>query len=92
MTNQTHVDFLQAYRDRFANEPTSQLASIGHDLMLYLALGLAHKGANFWQQPMGDPAGMLQPMHLVRSGAGLENDRAQLYRMQDLKFVPAAYK
>ena len=92
MTNQTHVEFLQAYRDRFATEPTTQLAAIGHDLMLYIANGLAHKGADFWQQPAAAPAGLLQPVHLVRSGAGLENDRAQLYQMQGLKFIPAAVK
>lgn len=92
MTNQTHVDFLQAFRNRFATEPTTQLATIGYDLMLYLANGLAHKGTAFWQQPVAAPAGMLQPVHLVRSGAGLENDRAQLYRLQELKFVPAAVK
>ena len=92
MTNQTHVEFLQAYRDRFATEPTTQLAAIGHDLMLYIANGLAHKGADFWQRPAAAPAGLLQPVHLVRSGAGLENDRAQLYQMQGLKFIPAAVK
>lgn len=92
MTNQTHVDFLQAYRNRFATEPTTQLATMGYDLMLYLASGLARKGSAFWQQPVAAPASLLQPVHLVRSGAGLENDRAQLYRMQDLKFVPAAVK
>ena len=92
MTNQIHVDFLQSYRDRFATEPTSQLAAIGHDLMLYLADGLAHKGTAFWEQPVATPEGMLQPMHLMRSGAGLENDRAQPYRMQYLKFVPATFK
>ncbi len=92
MSNQTHVDFLQTYRNRFATEPTTQLAAIGYDLMLYLADGLAHKGAAFWQQPVAAPAGMLQPVHLVRSGAGIENDRAQLYRLQSLKFVPAAVK
>ena len=89
MTNQTHVDFLQAYRDRFATEPVTQLAQIGYDLMLYLGGGLAHKGADFWQNAAVNPTGLLQPMHLVRSGAGLENDRAQLYRMENLRLVPA---
>ena len=92
MTNQTHVDFLQTFRNRFATEPTTQLATIGHDLMLYLAVGLAHNGADFWQQPVATPEGLLQPLHLVRSGAGFENDRAQLYRMQGLKFIPATVR
>lgn len=90
MTNQVHTDFLQAYRDRFATEPVTQLATMGYDLMLYLVGGLAHKGADMWQNTANmNPAGLLQPLHLVRSGAGLENDRAQLYRMDNLRFVPA---
>jgi len=92
MTNETHVNFLKAYRERFATEPVTQLAAIGYDLTLYIASGLAHKGAAFWQQPVAAPMGLLQPLHLVKSGAGLENDRAQLYRMQGLKLVPAAVK
>lgn len=93
MTNQVHTDFLQAYRDRFATEPVTQLATMGYDLMLYLVGGLAHKGADLWQNTdRMNPAGLLQPMHLVRSGAGLENDRAQLYRMDNLRFVPAILK
>lgn len=93
MTNTTHTDFLQAYRDRFATEPTTQLAAMGYDLALYLIGGLAHKGADMWQgTAQMNPSGLLQPMHLIRSGAGLENDRAQLYRMDDLRFVPAQLK
>ena len=93
MTNQVHTDFLQAYRERFATEPITQLATMGYDLMLYLVGGLAHKGADLWQNTERlNPQGLLQPLHLVRSGAGLENDRAQLYRMDNLRFVPAILK
>ena len=93
MTNQVHTDFLQAWRDRYATEPVTQLAAIGYDLSLYIVAGLAHKGAEFWQATDKiNPQGLLQPMHLVRSGAGLENDRAQLYRMESLRFIPALLK
>lgn len=93
MTNQVHTDFLQAYRDRYATEPVTQLAAIGYDLSLYIIAGLAHKGADFWQSTAQiNPHGLLQPMHLVRSGSGLENDRAQLYRMENLRFIPALLK
>ena len=93
MTNQVHTDFLKAWRDRYATEPVTQLAAIGYDLSLYIIGGLAHKGADFWQHTAQvAPQGMLQPMHLVRSGQGLENDRAQLYRMDDLRFVAAPLK
>ena len=92
MTNQTHTDFLEAYRKRFATEPVTQLASIGHDLTIYIVGGLAHKGEGLWNEPAINPTGLLQPLHLVRNGAGLENDRAQLYRMQNLHFVPASLK
>lgn len=93
MTNQVHTDFLQAWRDRYATEPVTQLAAIGYDLSLYIVAGLAHKGADFWQNTAQvNPQGLLQPMHLVRSGAGLENDRAQLYRMEGLRFIPALLK
>ena len=93
MANQVHTDFLQAWRDRYATEPTTQLAAIGYDLSLYIVAGLAHKGADFWQNTAQlNPQGLLQPMHLVRSGAGLENDRAQLYRMESLRFIPALLK
>lgn len=93
MTSTTHTDFLQAYRERYATEPITTLASMGYDLTIYLVGGLAHKGADMWQNTAQmNPQGLLQPMHLVRSGAGLENDRAQLYRMSDLRFVPAVLK
>lgn len=93
MTNQVHTDFLQAWRERYATEPVTQLAAIGYDLSLYIVGGLAHKGADFWQNSAQvNPQGLLQPMHLVRSGAGLENDRAQLYRMDNLRFIPAILK
>ena len=93
MTNQVHTDFLQLWRERYATEPVTQLAAIGYDLSLYVVAGLAHKGADFWQHTAQvNPQGLLQPMHLVRSGAGLENDRAQLYRLEDLRFVPAILK
>ncbi len=92
MTNETHVNFLKAYRERFAAEPVTQLAAIAYDLTLYIASGLAHKGTDFWQQPIATPEGLLQPMRLVKSGAGLENDRAQLYRMQGLRLIPAVVK
>lgn len=93
MTNQVHTDFLQAWRDRYATEPVTQLAAIGYDLARYVVAGLARKGADFWQSTAQiNPQGLLQPLHLVRSGAGLENDRAQLYRMDNLRFVPAILK
>ena len=93
MTNTVHTDFLQAWRDRYATEPVTQLAAMGYDLTLYLVGGLARKGADMWQNTAQmNPQGLLQPLHLVRSGAGLENDRAQLYRMEELRFVPALLK
>ena len=92
MTNEVHVEFLKAFRDRFGNEPTSSLAATGHDLTMYIVGGLNRKGADFWRNPGGMTEGLTQPLYLVRSGAGLENDRAMLYRMQGLVLVPVSFK
>ncbi len=93
MTNTVHTDFLQAWRERYATEPVTQLAAMGYDLTLFLVGGLSRKGADMWQTTAQiKQQGLLQPLHLVRSGAGLENDRAQLYRLEELHFVPALLK
>ena len=89
MTNQVHVDFLKAFRERFATEPTSPLAQTAYDLMLYIGGGLGRAGVAFWQAPGKSLPTMTQPIHLARSQAGLENDAARLFRMEELRFVPA---
>ena len=92
MTNDVHVEFLKDFRTRYGNEPTSPLAATGYDLTLYIVGGLHRKGADFWNAPGGASEGLTQPIHLVRSGAGLENDRAMIYRMQELVLVPVSFK
>ncbi len=92
MTNEVHINFLKAYRTRFGTEPTSALASTGYDLMLYLAHGLNQKNSDFWLTPGNTLPSLTQPLHLRRHGAGLENDRAQLYRLENLHFIKATAK
>lgn len=92
MTNDVHVNFLQAYRTRFGTEPSSPLAAAGYDLMLYIGNGLSQKNNAFWQSPGNSLPTLIQPMHLSRHGAGLENDKAQLYRLEGLKFIKASFK
>ena len=92
MTNEVHVQFLQSFRSRFGSEPTSQLAATGYDLMLYIAGGLARRNIDFWRMPGNTLPTLVQPLHLSRNGAGLENDKAQLYRMDDLRFIKALFK
>lgn len=92
MTNDVHVDFLKAFRTRYGTEPTSGLAATGYDLTLCIVGGLHRKGADYWNAPGGRSQGLMQPLHFKRSGAGLENDRATLYRMENLRFVPAPAK
>ena len=92
MTNEVHVAFLQAYRNRFNTEPSSPLAATGYDLMLYIGSGLGNKSTAFWQTPTLTVPGLTQPLHLSRHGAGLENDRAQLYRMENLRLIKAVMK
>jgi len=92
MTNEVHVAFLQAYRNRFGTEPSSSLAATGYDLMLYICSGLSRKNSAFWQSPSSSMPVLTQPLHLSRHGAGLENDKAQLYRMENLRFIKAVVK
>lgn len=92
MTNEVHVDFLHSFRDRYATEPTSSLAATGYDLTLYIVEGLHRKGSDFWSNPVVGGDDLTQPMRLLRRQAGLENVRATLYRMEALRFVPAATK
>ncbi|MBQ8703491.1 MAG: ABC transporter substrate-binding protein [Bacteroidales bacterium] len=92
MTNDVHVQFLQAFRTRFGSEPTSQLAATAYDLMLYIGNGLARRNSDFWRTPGNSLPALVQPLHLGRSGAGLENDKAQLYRLEDLRFIKALFK
>ncbi len=92
MTNQVHVDFLKAFRERYGSEPTNQLAATGHDLMLYIVSGLKRRGTDFWTSPTNTLPSLIQPLHLNQSGMGLENDRSQLYRLDSLRFVPASLK
>ena len=92
MTNETHVGFLQDFRSRYATEPTSILAPTAYDLTLYIVRGLHRLGANFWNTATAGINGLTQPMRLVRSGAGLENERATLYRMDGLRMQPIPTK
>ena len=92
MTNQVHVDFLRAFRERFGTEPTSPLAPAAYDLMLYLCDGLHRRNTAFWSSPTGSLPELLHPLHLGRQQAGLENDQSQLFRMEDLRFIPAQTK
>lgn len=92
MTNQVHVDFLKAFRSKFASEPTSQLAANGYDLMLYIVSSLKRRGTDFWTTPTNTLPSLINPLHLNQSGMGLENDRFQLYRLDSLRFVPASLK
>ena len=92
MTNDVHVQFLQSFRNRFGSEPTSQLAATAYDLMLYIGSGLARRNSDFWLSPGNSLPTLVQPLHLGRSGAGLENDKAQLYRLDDLRFIKALFK
>ena len=92
MNNEVHVDFLKSFRSRFGNEPTSQLAATAYDLMLYIAGGLSRHGSDFWLQPGTTLPQLIQPLHLKRRGAGLENSKSQLYRMENLHFIKAQFK
>ena len=92
MTNQVHVDFLKAFRSKFASEPTSQLAANGYDLMLYIVSSLKRRGTDFWTTQTNTLPSLINPLHLNQSGMGLENDRSQLYRLDSLRFVPASLK
>ena len=92
MQNEVHRDFLQAFRNHYSTEPTSQLAPTAYDLLLYIGTGLHQHGTAFWQSPSPTMSALMQPLHLVRHGAGLENDKAQLYRLVDLHFEKAKLK
>ena len=92
MTNEVHTAFLQSFRDHYGTEPTSQLAATAYDLMLYIGTGLHKKGTDFWQTPTPSLPSLIQPLHLIRHGAGLENDKAQLYRLDNLRFIKAQLK
>ena len=92
MTNEVHVEFLHAFRERYATEPTSSLAATGYDLTLYIVDGLNRKGTAFWNNPPSGGDDLTQPLRLLRRQAGLENIRATLFRMDNLRFVPAPTK
>ena len=92
MTNEMHVEFLKEFRERYGSEPTTPLAATGYDIATYIVGGLHRKGADFWKNPGGMSEGLTQPIYLVRKGAGLENDRAMLYRMQGMVLVPVSFK
>ena len=89
MNNAIHVDFLQAFRDTYGSEPTSMLAATGYDLTMYIIWGLQRMGNKLWESPIPSMQTLLHPLHLSRSQAGLENDRSQLLRIDQLRFVPA---
>lgn len=88
MTNEVHVEFLRAFRERYATEPTSSLAATGYDLTLYIVGGLHKKGADFWNSAATGGDELTQPLRLLRRQAGLENVKATLFRMESLRFVP----
>lgn len=92
MTNDVHVEFLRAFREKYEAEPTSSLAAMGYDLTLYIVDGLHSRGAEFWSSMTVGGANLTQPIRLKRSGAGLENCRAALYRMDNLRLVPVQSK
>jgi hypothetical protein len=88
LSNNTHVDFLTNFRNRFGSEPTSALAATGYDLTAYIVYGLSLRNNSFWNEPCVSLSGLIHPLHLSRRQAGLENDQPQLYRMETLHFVP----
>ena len=92
MGNEIHVAFLRDFRTRYGSEPTSGLAATGYDLTLYIVDGLSRHGAEFWRAPVGATTALTQPIRLGRNGAGLENGRITLYKMDNLRFVPAQRK
>ncbi len=92
LANDVHVEFLKAFRSRFGTEPTSPLAATAYDLMLYIGEGLGREGSSFWQHPGHTQSYYIQPLQLIRRGAGLENDKVQLYKMEELRFIKARYK
>lgn len=92
MTNAIHVNFLKAFRHTYGTEPTSSLAATGYDLVHYIVEGLRRRNSAFWNQPIPTVPSLLHPLHLSRKQAGLENDKAALYRMESLRFVPAPLK
>ena len=89
MTNPVHVEFLKSFRSTYGSEPTSTLAATGYDLMIYLVKGLHTHNTDFWKSPTQTLPELISPLHLGRSGAGLENDQPQLFRMESLRFIPA---
>ena len=89
MTNSVHVDFLKAFRDTYGSEPTSPLAATGYDLTMYIISGLNRRSSEFWNQPIESMPVLVHPMHFSRQQAGLENDQPQLFRMEQLHFIPA---
>ena len=88
LANSVHVDFLTSFRNRFGSEPTSALAATGYDLTTYIVYGLALRDSRFWDVPEVSLPKLVHPIHLERHQAGLENDEPQLYRMEELRFVP----
>lgn len=88
MTNAVHVEFLKSFRERYGSEPTSPLAATGYDLTLYIVGGLSRSNSAFWSQPTPSLSTQVHPLHLGRKQAGLENDQPQLFRMEQLRFVP----
>lgn len=87
MTNQVHVDFLRNFRQTYGSEPTTPLAATGYDLAMYIVDGLRRRNTDFWTSPTGTLPTLIHPLHFSRSGAGLENDQPQLYKMEGLRLI-----
>ena len=87
MSNQVHVDFLRNFRQTYGSEPTTPLAATGYDLAMYIVDGLRRRNTDFWTSPTGTLPTLIHPLHFSRSGAGLENDQPQLYKMEGLRLI-----
>ncbi|MBR1799104.1 MAG: ABC transporter substrate-binding protein [Bacteroidales bacterium] len=92
MTNERHTLFLQHFRERYNSEPTSPLASVAYDLMTYICKGLHKQGVEFWNKPTISDADLMQPLELRRTKAGLENEKARLFKMSKWRMVPVGGK
>lgn len=88
LANSVHVDFLKAFRERYGSEPTSSLAATGYDLTTYLVRGLNRSNNRFWEHPSVSLPELIHPLHIGRRQEGLENDQSQLYRLENLHFIP----
>lgn len=89
--NYLHQKFINEFITKYAVEPNSQFAAVGHDLIIHFVTGLQQKKEKFWERPNASSTDILHPTSYKRAkpNSGFENNRRFIYKIENYQPIRA---